>query len=334
MRIRRLSGNSARSSKPTVIDLFAGAGLFSSAFVAQGFDIIGAYEIDPVAATTYKLNVDNEIKLGDIRDALPHGKCDVVIAGPPCQGFSTLGKKDQYDPRNYLCLEIVRFAKILKPKIIVIENVSAFLNAPIWKVLTSSLKRQNYVIEAKTLDAVDYGLPQKRVRSFTIASKDGLAQIKSRRLEGVPDVRTAWQGLSKIPNGENHHYSPTPSPLALARMRLIPPGGDKRDVMRSAPELVPPSWWSLGIQVTDVWGRMEWHKPANTIRTALQNPSKGRYIHPEEHRVISLREAARLQGIPDGWIFQGFPTQIARHIGNSVPLSLGRAVAKAVYESL
>jgi DNA (cytosine-5)-methyltransferase 1 len=117
-------------------------------------------------------------------------------------------------------------------------------------------------------------------------------------------------------------------------MRVIRPGGDKRDVMRYAPELTPPSWWRLRCQVTDAWGRMEWDRPSNTIRTALQNPSKGRYIHPEQHRVISLREAARLHTIPDGWRFAGSPKQVARQIGNSVPPSLGRAVARAVNEVL
>jgi len=111
---------------------------------------------------------------------------------------------------------------------------------------------------------------------------------------------------------------------------MIPEGGDKRDIMRAAPELAPPSWWSFPGQLTDVWGRMEWDRPANTLRTCLQNASKGRYIHPEQERVISLREAARLHSIEDTWSFSGLPTQVARQIGNSVPPRLGRAVARCV----
>lgn len=104
--------------------------------------------------------------------------------------------------------------------------------------------------------------------------------------------------------------------------------------MRSAPSLAPSSWWRVRCQATDVWGRMLWDEPANTLRTALQNPSKGRYIHPERHRVISLREAARLHSVPDSWTFVGTHYQVARQIGNGVPWQLGRAVARAVRRSL
>src|ERR1051325_11636792 len=101
--------------------------------------------------------------------------------------------------------------------------------------------------------------------------------VKQSRAPRLKDVRQAWDGLPTTPDGSNHHYAPQPSELALARMRVIQPGGAKRDVMRYAPQLAPPSWWRLKCQVTDVWGRMEWDKPSNTIRTALLNPSKGRY---------------------------------------------------------
>ena len=116
----------------------------------------------------------------------------------------------------------------------------------------------------------------------------------------------------------------------MARMRVIPPGGDKRDVMRAAPELAPPSWWKIRGEATDVWGRMLWDEPCNTLRTALLNASKGRYIHPEQDRVITLREAARLHSVRDDWRFAGTPYQVARQIGNGVPPALGRVVARAV----
>lgn len=112
-------------------------------------------------------------------------------------------------------------------------------------------------------------------------------------------------------------------------MELIPAGGDKRDILRRAPHLAPPSWHRTTCEVTDVWGRLDWDAPANTLRTCLLNPSKGRYIHPEQHRVISLREAARLHSIPDSWSFAGTPYQVARQIGNSVPPKLGAVVARA-----
>lgn len=322
------------STKPTVVDLYAGSGLFSYAFAKQGFTLIRAIEIDRTAAKTYLTNLGNHIEATDVRAAEPSGRCDVLIAGSPCQGFSTLGKREVNDPRNYLSLEVFRWAEILKPGIVVIENVATFLDAPVWRMLVSRFEQAGYFVGAVVLNAFDYGVPQNRIRSFTIATRGKMPVVKPIHQPRILDVRQAWKDLPAEPNGINHHYSPQPSQLALARMRVIRPGGDKRDVMRYAPELTPPSWWKLCCQVTDAWGRMEWDKPSNTIRTALLNPSKGRYIHPEQHRVISLREAARLHTIPDDWKFVGLPTQIARQIGNSVPPSLGRVVAKAVLKAL
>jgi len=117
-------------------------------------------------------------------------------------------------------------------------------------------------------------------------------------------------------------------------MRLIPTGGDKRDLMRAAPDLCPPSWRQVGCQATDVWGRIDPDKPANTLRCAFQNPSKGRYIHPTANRVISLREGARLQGVPDAWHFVGRNYPVARQIGNGVPVPLARAVAGSIRQLL
>jgi DNA (cytosine-5)-methyltransferase 1 len=318
---------------PTVIDLFAGAGLFSYAFKKSGFRIVNAIEIDPIAAQTYVQNIGNNIEIGDVSLLKPRGLCDVLIAGPPCQGFSTLGARITNDPRNSLCLEVVRWAKILQPSIIVIENVTAFLESKEWQCLNNKLSKLDYVVEVFVLDAFDYGVPQHRRRSFTIASRVGAVKTPRER-HGIRTVREAWEGLPKKPDGLNHHYAPKPSEIALARMRIIPPRGDKRDILKLAPRLAPPSWWKVSGEVTDAWGRMDWDTPCNTLRTALLNPSKGRYIHPQQHRVISLREAARLHSIPDSWIFAGLPTQIARQIGNSVPPELGRAVAREVLKVL
>lgn len=321
------------SSRPTVVDVFAGAGLFSHAFQRSGFEILRAVEMDPIAAETYARNVHARVDVADIRALKPEGRCTVLIAGPPCQGFSTIGARRPDDPRNSLCLEIGRWAKQLQPKCVVVENVAAFLESAESKRLTRSLERLGYAVTAFVLDSLDYGVAQRRCRSFTIATKSRAVTVPRRRA-GHRTVLEAWDALPRVPNGLNHHYAPTPSNVALARMRVIPLGGDKRDVMRNAPRLAPPSWWKTSCEVTDAWGRMEWNAPCNTLRTALQNASKGRYIHPDQHRVISLREAARLHSIPDSWSFSGLPTQIARQIGNSVPPGLGRAVALSVLRSL
>ncbi len=327
-------GAMARNGKPTIVDLFAGAGLLSGAFVAEGFRVVHAVEADKTAAETYRRNVGDHVQVADVTRASPQGRCDVLIAGPPCQGFSTLGKRDPNDPRSQLSLDVARWARKLQPSVIVIENVAAFLESPVWQALSRSLRRAHYEIKAYTLDAFDFGVPQIRMRSFTIASRVGFCDIKPLRVRGARTVRDAWRGLPSKPDGQRNHYSPNPSALAAARMRVIPHGGAKHDIMKRAPELAAPSWWTLRCQVTDVWGRLHLDKPSNTLRTALQNPSKGRYIHPSQNRVISLREAARLHSIDDNWDFFGLPTQIARQIGNSVPPLLGRSVARAVRRAL
>ena len=317
--------------KPTVIDLFAGAGLLSYAFEREGFEVRIAIEQDRRAAETYVRNLDAHVVIGDIERVRPTGKCDVIVAGPPCQGFSTLGKRNRNDPRNSLSLCVADWASVLRPRAVVIENVAAFLQSPTWNQLARRLERLGYSVRAHILDAAKYGSPQRRRRSFTIASRIGQPSSIPRVLWRTPEtVREAWKGLSSQPDNTNSHCIRPPSPLALARMKVIPPGGDKRDVMRHAAHLTPPSWWKVSGDVTDVWGRMEWEQPSNTIRTVFINPSKGRYIHPEQDRVISLREGARLQSIPDSWAFVGLPCQVSRQIGNSVPQTLGRAVARAV----
>lgn len=322
-------------SQPTVVDLFAGAGLLSYAFAAEGFEVVRAVEIDRVAAATYAANLPHCIEVNDVRKAEPTGRCHALVAGPPCQGFSTLGKRNRNDSRNRLSFEVLRWARAMRPEVVIIENVAAFLESQVLKSLVRQLQQEGYEVWANSINSFSFGVPQIRSRSFTIASRVGTPVVTPVLRNRVETVRQAWEGLPRRPDGRNHHYAPKPSELALARMKVIRPGGDKRDVMRHAPRLAAPSWWELPPNhVTDVWGRMEWDHPSNTLRTALQNPSKGRYIHPDQNRVISLREAARLHSIPDNWAFFGLPTQIARQIGNSVPPTLGRAVARAVRQIL
>lgn len=314
----------------TFIDLFAGAGLFSYAFVTEGFQAIQAVEQNSIAVATHRRNLDGPVVVGDVRFVKPELQCDVLIGGPPCQGFSTLGKRNVLDPRNSLCFEIVRWARQCKPKVIVVENVAAFLGSGFAKALQRRLRSMGYEVSSGVLNAADFGVPQIRLRSFIFASRLGRVNLPPSGGKRDVTVRQALKGLPLIPDGINNHVAPVPSQLALARMECVPAGGDKRDIMLAKPHLSPPSWWRTRSELTDVWGRVEWDAPCNTIRTEFVNPSKGRYIHPCQPRVISLREAARLHSIPDTWAFEGTPYQIARQIGNSVPPLLGRAVARQV----
>ena len=134
----------ALRDQPVAVELFAGAGLLSYAFASEDFHMAKAIELDKVAAATYKTNLGDHIEVADIRHVEPSGHCDLLIAGPPCQGFSTLGKQDENDPRNQLSMEVVRWAVTLQPKAIVIDNVTAFLYTPVRRRLGSVLEGLGY----------------------------------------------------------------------------------------------------------------------------------------------------------------------------------------------
>lgn len=312
------------------IELFAGAGLLSHAFKTAGARALLAVEADVRARASFSTNVGSESLAEDVR-VVPQGlKCDLLVGGPPCQGFSTLGKLDALDDRNKLSLLMVDWAKATSPSVVVIENVPPFLKSTYWKRIKAAMKRLGYESSEWVLNAADFGAPQSRTRAFAILSKIGLPAIPVPTVSEPVTVRQAFEGLPFEQCAQLQHVAPAPSALALARFQKVPEGGDKRDVMRNAPELCPPSWQKMGVQAVDVWGRMRMDRPSNTLRCSFLNPSKGRYIHPTEDRVITLREGARLQGIPDSWRFSGDMTSVARQIGNGVPIALGRAVADQV----
>lgn len=316
--------------QPRLIDLFSGAGLFSAGFQESGFEPVLAMDIDKNAIASYNENVAPCGRVGSVDGFAQAPECDILVAGPPCQGFSTLGRRDPLDRRNELSLAVPKWANASRAKVVVIENVPPFLRSTQWRQLADELVESGYDIDTWELDAVDYGAPQRRRRAFTIASKIGKIERPARVL-GVSSILETF--MRPISSDDVMHIWPTPSQLAADRMALIPVGGDKRDILASAPHLAPPSWSKMGCQATDVWGRMLLSQPANTLRCTFQNPSKGRYIHPYEHRVISLREGARLQGLPDEWRLVGTPVQIARQIGNGVPMHLGRAIGKSIMDA-
>ena len=312
------------------IDLFAGAGLLGHAFREAGFHAALAVEADHRARATYMANVGAEQIGEDVRQVRKDVRADILIAGPPCQGFSTLGKRDHFDERNSLSLSIADWTSYAQPAVVVVENVPPFLKSRYWASLKRRMRQQGYESAQWILNAADFGAPQVRTRAFGIFSRIGLPEQPQPTVQRHMTVREAFAGLSERPDGTGLHIAPAPGDLALARFKLIPPKGDKRDVLRKAPQLCPPSWKKMGTQATDVWGRVNLDAPANTLRCSFQNASKGRYVHPTEHRVLTLREGARIQCIPDSWVFHGDRSSIARQIGNGVPIALGQAVATSI----
>jgi DNA (cytosine-5)-methyltransferase 1 len=309
-----------------VVDLFSGAGMLSAGFTSKRTSVRLALDVDADSVQSYARNLSHNAELGSATVVREDLRADLLLAGPPCQGFSTLGRRDPRDDRNALCLAIPRWARTAKPKVVVVENVPPFVRSRQWKRMTSQLEALDYEVITWILDAADYGTPQHRTRAFTLASRIGIPQ-QPRKVRSRSIVDEVFRGVGRR---DEMHVWPTPSRLAIRRIERIPIGGDWRDVLEDAPHMCPPSWFDLGVAATDIWGRVKLGAPSNTIRCCFQNPSKGRYIHPYDDRVLSLREGARIQGVPDSWTFHGTRTSVARQIGNGVPIPLGHAVARAI----
>jgi DNA (cytosine-5)-methyltransferase 1 len=312
-------------------DLFCGAGLFSASW-AKKFRPVHAVDLDGDAIRTYNQNVARVAEVGNACIVGADVRCDILVAGPPCQGFSTLGRRNPADARNALSSVVPRWAATTDAAIVVVENVPPFVESTHWQQMRDGLDRLGYELTVWTLDAVNFGCAQRRKRSFTIGSKIGLP------VEPQPThirrPRTVAEAFSEPPIKPNDpmHIWPIHSELSMRRITLVPRGGDKRDLIEIAPDLCPPSWFRLHDQATDVFGRIDPNQPANTLRCEFQNPSKGRYLHPSENRTLSLREGSRLQGLPDEWEFVGGPVSVQRQIGNGVPIELGDAVVRSIAE--
>jgi DNA (cytosine-5)-methyltransferase 1 len=325
-----------------LIDLFAGCGGMTAGFVAAGFEPTLAVEWDAASAASYAANFGRaHLFVGDIAElpetAVP--EADVVIGGPPCQGFSNLGRREPGDPRNRLWREYVRVLRRARPAMFVIENVDRFHRSAEFALLQEELA--DYELAHAVLDAADYGVPQRRHRTIVVGSRVGTPGLPppTHRERRVP-VRRALRGVPRtpapdLPGGPTYtardiHVGRRPTPTSLERYRAIPEGGNRFDLARARPDLLPPCWANKPTGTTDVMGRLWWDQPSVTIRTEFFKPEKGRYLHPSEHRPITHWEAARLQSFPDDFLWCGSKVDIARQIGNAVPPLLAQRIAETV----
>ncbi|WP_322544698.1 DNA cytosine methyltransferase [Rhodococcoides fascians] len=352
----------------SMIDLFAGCGGMTKGFVGEGFDPKLAIEFDLHAAATYAANFGEDHTLHrDIASvkASEIPKADVVIGGPPCQGFSNLGSKDLSDPRNQLWREYLRVVKKANPKIFVIENVDRFMKSAEFQLLLAEADGgvlKNYQLSYGHLNAADFGVAQRRKRTIVIGSRIGKIELPeaTHAREPLASGLTKWVGtrqrIGRLPEkpsstslpssvveffgqtvpgtfkGLDIHLGRTPTPLSLERYDHVPPGGGRFDV---PDHLLPRCWREKATGTTDVMGRMRWTLPSHTIRTEFFKPEKGSYLHPQwdakgKHRVnrpITHYEAARLQDFPEDFLWCGTKIQIAKQIGNAVPVGLAQAIA-------
>jgi len=312
-----------------MLDLFAGAGGLSLGLTWAGFESMGAIEFDPSAADTYDRNFGGHIHRDS--NGQPHaienvdfseyvGRVDLLVGGPPCQGFSQLGKGLADDPRNRLWREFMNAVAVVRPRAFLMENVPPLLRAEEGRATLEVAASLGYDVTSGVLNANEYGVPQLRRRAFVFGTLVGEATLpQPTRSEAPRTVRWAIDDLPLEPDEKNWHLGRNPRPVSLERYKVVPEGGNRFDLQKARPDITPRCWLEKPTGSTDVFGRLSWDKPALTIRTEFFKPEKGRYLHPQAHRPITHREAARLQTFPDDFEFCGSKIEVAKQIGNAVP---------------
>ena len=344
-----------------LIDLFCGAGGMSLGFVDQrfcgGFECVLAVDNDEAALATHHANFGGKVICGNIEEWLEENpsipKADAVIGGPPCQGFSLLNKKRAGDHRRALWEPYLEVVERCGARLFVMENVSELYRSSELDQIKRRAGRLGFKTHAAILNAADFGAPQTRKRTLIVGWRDGSAApiFPPRQSHASPDSKKSlplWRTVREVigdlgkPDGTeigtkpplDLHFGRNPTPKSLKRYKAVPPGGNRFDLQKNARHLTPACWIKKVSGGTDLFGRLWWDRPSVTIRTEFFKPEKGRYLHPSEHRPITHREAARLMGFPDDFVFKGTKTEIARQIGNAVPPDLAGAVAAVIKEAL
>ena len=349
-----------------ILDLFSGAGGMSYGMEKNKHFITEvALDFNDKALETFKYNMPHtETICGDITDEnikrkvvdlCKERKVNMIIGGPPCQGFSLKGKKlGLEDPRNYLFREYLSFVEILEPEVFVIENVKALLSTSAgWfkEQIVNKVKALGYHVEYGVLTASDFGVPQSRQRAIFICSKKKSILLPIGNNDTVVTVREAISDLAYLNSGEGafeqkystectsdyqkqmrngctklyNHKASNHAEIAIKKLAMIPPECGKEHL---------PSEMIGNQKFSGTWGRLKWDMVSPTIDTRFDAASNGTNNHPFLNRAITPREAARLQSFDDNFIFIGSKVYIRQQIGNAVPPLLAKAIADQIYKEL
>jgi DNA (cytosine-5)-methyltransferase 1 len=339
--------------KPKAIDLFSGAGGLTLGLQQAGFEVIGAVEILPIAADTYAKNHKKvDLLRSDIRTLSPallmekwglaQGELDLIAGCPPCQGFSSIRTRNKSssveDIRNDLVFEYLRFVEAFLPKAVMMENVPALAKDGRIEVVLKKLRELGYVVDDSTVqvqDAADFGVPQRRRRMILLASRLGKIP-ETAKISIKTTVRAALSVLDEASKSKDMlHNLPTQRSHKIQELiKHIPKDGGSRSSLPKSMWLECHKRYPKGFR--DVYGRMSWEDVSPTITGGCNNPSKGRFLHPEEDRVISLREASLLQTFPKDYYFPAEQSRekIALMIGNALPPEFIRRHASSILKHL
>lgn len=344
------------------IDLFSGAGGLSKGFMDAGFDIIVGVDNDQDALNTFAKNHDGAVALNadlskqetfdEIIRIAGDRTIDVIIAGPPCQGFSLTGPRNFDDERNKLYLAVIEMVKQFQPKGFIIENVPGMATLYEGQIKDEILKRfrnMGYNIDCRILKACDYGVPQMRKRLvfmgvrgdigepiFPEASfgpnterpyrtcRDAISDLPT-RVNGLGTNEDSYSGpavteYQKLMRGEckvlYNHVATNHKDFVKETIALVPEGGNYKDL---------PAGYGESRKFHMAWTRLDGNAPARTVDTGHRN-----LFHYELNRVPTVRESARIQSFPDDFVFTGSRTKQDRQVGNAVPPLLGQALGEAL----
>lgn len=316
------------------IDLFSGCGGLTQGLKMAGFQVLGAVDVDPLSVETYKANHKevivwendiHRISAGEMKKkiGLHKGELDLLAGCPPCQGFSSIrtlnGARRIDDPRNELIFDFLRFVKELRPKAIMFENVPGLAIDERMNFFRDRLKELGYRGDSGVLDAADYGVPQRRRRMIILGGRFEYIKFPL----ASSSHKTVRDAIASLPppgkSGDPlHDLAEKRSSRIIDLIKRIPQNGGSRTDLNHEDQL-PCHKRCNGFK--DVYGRMGWDDVAPTITGGCVNPSKGRFLHPEQDRAITLREAALLQSFPPDYSFSlrrgKFPA--AALIGNALP---------------
>ncbi|HCO5007464.1 TPA: DNA cytosine methyltransferase [Escherichia coli] len=343
-----------------VLDLFCGAGGMSSGFATianeTGFyRMIGGVDINPVSIKSYEKNInapgieadvfkisENKLATMEFLKSIPNYNPSqplVLIGCAPCQGFSAHRKKnwDTPDHRNGLVECFADIANFIEPECIIMENVPELLSGRYWhhfEYFRDKLQEKGYIVKQSIHNAATFGVPQERFRAIVIAMKSdfNLPEGKLNR-ENFKTVKDAIGQLPPVSAGENNvfdkmHKSASHRKSTIEVIKQIPLDGGSR------PAGVGPKCLQNFKGFADVYGRLYWNKPSITITHYARNPASGRFVHPEQHRGLTAREAARLQSFPDNYEFCGGFDDIFRQIGEAVPPLMSLNIAFETMKNL
>ncbi len=342
------------------ISLFSGAGGCSLGFHKYGINILGAYDIWPEAVETYNKNFDGEkAHITDlascdfitIRDGLglKKGELDIIIGGPPCQGFTTLGKRGEKDPRNKLLINYTKALEIFYPRWFMMENVEGMLTTANGDFVVEAVDRMvklGYTVCIKKVYMHEYGLPQRRKRVIIIGNREGknfsFPPVTSaaggfRYRNGERTLFDAIQDLENYDCPKINHVRKFEDGIKLKRIEALKEG----DTMKNLPKELQHESYARRAARRVCDGTPSEHRggaPSGLKRLIYNEPSltitgscTSEFVHPKENRMITIRECARIQTFPDDFFFYGSNSQQEQQIGNAIPPFFANLIAHQIY---